>query len=170
MTGIESNPWSDNHEPLLTQFIENPSSRIIFIFIDPRNGLTVSNTLPAFEIEELNFFIKAEESVVNAENFNDLIHFGSLRVGYAESLLRLLKYHFGPTVFTNQSWPDGIRNDFSGQIHKVMAYLTDAQYRTAGHTVLYVPDEGPVMEAPEAHKNKELVQRLEGEGLIRCKH
>lgn len=44
-----------------------------------------------------------------------------------------------------------------------MAHLTDAQYKTAGHTVLYVPDEGIKMEELLAHKDKELVQRLEGE-------
>ena len=43
-----------------------------------------------------------------------------------------------------------------------MAHLTDAQHKTVGHTVLYVPDEGFVMEDSHAHKDKELVQRLEG--------
>ena len=44
-----------------------------------------------------------------------------------------------------------------------MAHLTDSQYKSAGHTILYVPDEGHKMEDPLAHKDKELVQRLEGE-------
>ena len=44
-----------------------------------------------------------------------------------------------------------------------MAHMTDAQHKTVGHTVLYVPDEGSAMASAEAHMDKELVQRLEGE-------
>ena len=43
-----------------------------------------------------------------------------------------------------------------------MAHLTDAQHKTVGHTVLYVPDEGIKMEGSQAFLDKELVQRLEG--------
>lgn len=46
-----------------------------------------------------------------------------------------------------------------------MAHLTDAQHKTVGHTVIYVPEEGPRMTSPDAHKDKELVQRLEGQCL-----
>ena len=44
-----------------------------------------------------------------------------------------------------------------------MAHLTDAQHKTVGHTVLYVPDEGEKMDDSEACFDKDLVQRLEGE-------
>lgn len=43
-----------------------------------------------------------------------------------------------------------------------MAHLTDAQHKTVGHTVLYVPDEGLQMDDIEACFDKDLVQRLEG--------
>ena len=44
-----------------------------------------------------------------------------------------------------------------------MAHMTDAQHKTVGHTVLYVPDEGSTMASAETHRDKELVRRLEGE-------
>lgn len=47
-----------------------------------------------------------------------------------------------------------------------MAHLTDSQHKTVGHTVLYVPDEGGVMASTQAHTDKELVQRMEGECTI----
>ena len=47
-----------------------------------------------------------------------------------------------------------------------MAHLTDAQHKTVGHTVLYVPDEGFRMEDRLAHLDKDLVQRLEGEKQV----
>lgn len=43
-----------------------------------------------------------------------------------------------------------------------MAHLTDAQHKTVGHTVLYVPNEGQRMMNKHAHRDKDLVQRLEG--------
>lgn len=55
-----------------------------------------------------------------------------------------------------------MRNDFSGHLHKFMAHLTDAQHKPSGHTVLYVPDEGPKMDNQQAMFDKDLVQRLEG--------
>jgi dynein heavy chain len=50
--------------------------------------------------------------------------------------------------------------DFRNQLHKFMAFLTDATFQMKGHTVLYVPTE--VFPAPEiAAKSKDVVQRLE---------
>ena len=57
----------------------------------------------------------------------------------------------------------GVRNNLFAQLHKLMAHLTDAQHKTAGHTVLYIPDEGTTMSLPTIHRNKEFVQRMEGE-------
>lgn len=51
-----------------------------------------------------------------------------------------------------------------------MAHMTDAQHKTVGHTVLYVPDEGSTMASAEAHTDKELVRRLEGEGGTNVYH
>lgn len=59
----------------------------------------------------------------------------------------------------------GVRNDFSSQLHKFMAHLTDAQHKTVGHTVLYVPNEGFRMADNLAHLDKDLVQRLEGKKI-----
>lgn len=57
-----------------------------------------------------------------------------------------------------------MRNEFSNQLHKFMARLTDSQHKVVGHTVLYVPNEGSAMESRDAHLDKDLVQRLEGKG------
>lgn len=60
----------------------------------------------------------------------------------------------------------GVRNDLSTAVHRFMTNLTDAQHKTVGHTVLYVPNEGTSMASPDAHKHKELVQRLEGQSML----
>lgn len=47
-------------------------------------------------------------------------------------------------------------------MHKFLGQLIDAEHKTTGHTVLYIPDEGPIMTDESAHLNKEFVQRMEG--------
>ena len=43
-----------------------------------------------------------------------------------------------------------------------MAHLTDARYKAAGQTVLYVPDEDLSRPLDDMAKDKDLVERLEG--------
>ena len=61
------------------------------------------------------------------------------------------------------NYKQGIKNDFSGHLHKFMANLTDTRYKMQGKTVLYVPNEGNRLSVEEAAKSKEFVQRLESE-------
>ena len=46
-------------------------------------------------------------------------------------------------------------------MHKFLGQLIDAEHKTTGHTVLYIPDEGPKMSEEESYKDKEFVQRME---------
>ena len=64
------------------------------------------------------------------------------------------------------NYKPGIKNDFSAQLHKFMANLTDTRYKMQGKTVLYVPNEGTKLSTEEAAKSKEFVQRLESEKLV----
>lgn len=62
----------------------------------------------------------------------------------------------------------GIKNDFSAQLHKFLANLTDTRWKLEGKTVLYIPTEGLKLASEEAAKNKDLVQRLESKHLSVC--
>lgn len=62
----------------------------------------------------------------------------------------------------------GIKNDFSAQLHKFLANLTDTRWKLEGKTVLYIPTEGLRLKSEDAAKNKELVQRLESKIDHRC--
>jgi hypothetical protein len=56
----------------------------------------------------------------------------------------------------------GVCNEFFNQLHKFQAQLIDAEHKTSGHTVLYIPDEGPtLMHSEDSYKNKDFVQRME---------
>uniref|UniRef100_H2ZI79 Dynein axonemal heavy chain 2 n=1 Tax=Ciona savignyi TaxID=51511 RepID=H2ZI79_CIOSA len=89
------------------------------------------------------------------------VQWGTLRAGYLDSLLRIMNGIYAPLFFKNKSWPDSIKNDFSAQLHRFLASLTDIKHKMKGKTVLYIPNEGLDIAADVAAKNKELVQRLE---------
>ena len=57
----------------------------------------------------------------------------------------------------------GIKNDFSGHLHRFMASLTDARHKMQGKTVLYIPNENNNFTVEQAAKSKDYVQRLEGQ-------
>jgi len=153
--------WTPEHDAQISHFISSVPEQLLLVFIDEQNGLTLCNTLPPFPVKELVFFAREENAVVTPENFSSVVQFGTVQGSCVDTVLRAMHNLFAPSFFENTSWPDSLHNEFSAQLHKFMAHLTDAQHKTVGHTVLYVPDEGPAMASPEAHKDKELVHRLE---------
>uniref|UniRef100_H2ZI86 Dynein axonemal heavy chain 2 n=1 Tax=Ciona savignyi TaxID=51511 RepID=H2ZI86_CIOSA len=98
---------------------------------------------------------------ITESNFTSVVQWGTLRAGYLDSLLRIMNGIYAPLFFKNKSWPDSIKNDFSAQLHRFLASLTDIKHKMKGKTVLYIPNEGLDIAADVAAKNKELVQRLE---------
>ncbi len=56
-----------------------------------------------------------------------------------------------------------IKNDFSAQLHKFLASLTDTRWKLDGKTVLYVPEEGELADLDVAARDKDLLQRLESQ-------
>ena len=77
-----------------------------------------------------------------------------------ESLLRRMNSLYMPTFLNNKLWPESFKKEFSGQLNKFMASLTETTYNIKGHTVLFVPTE-ELSNLEAAAKQKDLVQRLE---------
>ncbi|KAJ7369518.1 Dynein heavy chain 2, axonemal [Desmophyllum pertusum] len=109
----------------------------------------------------MTYMIRFENAVLNPDNIEQKLQLGTIRTNHIESLLRTMTNVYAPLFFGNRSWPDSIKNDFSAQLHKFMANLTDTRYKMQGKTVLYVPNEGTKLSIDEAAKSKEFVQRLE---------
>lgn len=90
-----------------------------------------------------------------------------------DSLLKMMNGVYLPTFLANESWPESVKKEFSGQLHKFMASLTETANQVKGHTVLYLPSEDLTelvdMDWSEADGkgmrkgalDKDLVQRLE---------
>jgi len=86
-----------------------------------------------------------------------MVHVGVLRSNGSESLLKLMTGVYVPAVLANHTWPDSVRKDFTGQLHKFMAYLTELTNDAKGVTVLYIPEE-EIGDPAVACKEKEQVQ------------
>lgn len=65
-----------------------------------------------------------------------------------------------PLFNDNSAWPDKVKRDFTNQLHKFMAFLTDTTFQLKGYTILYVPRED-LSNTAEIAKSKDHVQRLE---------
>ena len=160
LPGFRQHMWKEEHDETIGKFISEPNTRLLIFHIDPIFGFVVATTIPNYVVDKLMYFMKGESTVVTAENFHKAVQYGAAgSKNPLDSVLRFLHCFYGPTVFTNESWPDDFRNGFSVHVHRFMSTLTDYKYKM---TVLYIPDEGPKMCQPNAHKMKELVFRLEG--------
>lgn len=58
-----------------------------------------------------------------------------------DSLLGLMNSIYLPAFLSNDTWPESVKKEFSAQLHKFMASLTETAHQVKGHTVLYLPAE-----------------------------
>nr|XP_039250408.1 dynein heavy chain 2, axonemal-like [Styela clava] len=163
LAGITPDMWNDDHIPMMGKFFSDPNTRLLVIYIDKLNGLTVDVTVPNHEnANEIAYFISKEKAnEITEDNFHEVVQWGNVRGGYLEGLLRIMNTIYAPMFFRNKTWPDSIKNDFSSQLHRFLASLTDIKHKTQGKTVLYIPNEGLSQEPEIPAKDKEFVQRLE---------
>lgn len=84
------------------------------------------------------------------------MQYGVVSGNVMDSLLQVMTSVYVPTFVANDSWPESVRKEFSRQLHKFMASLTESANHMKGHTVLYLPDED--LSNPS---DKDLIQRLE---------
>ena len=124
-------------------------------YMDPYKGFIVEHGIPAYNVDQLTYFIKLDDAKeITSDNFLKLVQYGCVKGNHIEGLLRTMMGIYAPIFFENTSWPDSIKNDFSAQLHKFLANLTDTRWKLEGKTVLYIPSEGLKMVLEEAAKNK----------------
>lgn len=92
---------------------------------------------------QMVYFVRDPSKFVTRDNVGSVIFFGVLRGGDAlHSLLQLMHGLYVPVVVTNSTWPETVKSDFTAQLHKFMANLTETVYEVKGKTILYIPQVG----------------------------
>lgn len=76
--------------------------------------------------DALIYFVRDPSKFVTKDNMAEAITFGTLRGGDTlHSLLQVMQSLYVPVVLGNSSWPETVRADFTAQLHKFMANLTE---------------------------------------------
>ncbi|KAJ8310645.1 hypothetical protein KUTeg_012510 [Tegillarca granosa] len=159
---LKEEMWKEAHEESIQRFIDDPGTRLLVAYNDQYKGFIVEHSIPNFHVDQLTYMIKSESAKeITSDNFLKMVQYGTVKGMHIESLLRMMMGIYAPIFFENTSWPDSIKNDFSAQLHKFLANLTDTRWKLEGKTVLYIPSEGFKLASEDAAKNKDLVQRLE---------
>ena len=108
-------------------------------------------------------FVRDPNKPVHPLTIGKLVHSTMVTADVAGSLLGVMKGVFTPALQSKEQWPESIRKEFAGGIHRYMAQLTEQTHELRGQTKLYVPSEGyEGYDSPDAAAaSKDLVQRLE---------
>ncbi|RKO93650.1 dynein heavy chain and region D6 of dynein motor-domain-containing protein [Blyttiomyces helicus] len=166
LTGMVDDMWTEEHQVAASAFLIDPGSRKLLAFIGSEGNsskLYLQTTLPTDVVKELMYFIRTasnEDDFVTERTFEQKVQYGSISGNTMDSLLRVMQGLYVPVFLENKRWPDSVRKEFVSQLHKFMAFLTDATFQIKGHTVLYVPNEDLAF-PDQAAKTKDVVQRLE---------
>ncbi|XP_036403568.1 dynein heavy chain 2, axonemal [Megalops cyprinoides] len=161
LSGVTEESWTEENDQALDTFIGVTSIRTLIVYLDPLTGLRTLFSMPAELVEQLAYFIRAEEAFIMAENFESSVQFGTVRGGAIEGLLRLMNGVHVPLVTLSTAWPESIKNNYSAHLHRFLTNLTDTRFKLEGQTVLYIPMEALQFSREVAAKDKELVQRME---------
>lgn len=100
--------WTDSHSTEINQFLTDKNKQILLVYVDEQRGLTLCSSFPTFTVEQMAYFARGENTVINRKNFLRVVQFGTVRGNYVNSLLRSMHDLYAPTFFENHVWPDSI--------------------------------------------------------------
>eukprot|EP01138_Halocafeteria_seosinensis_P001392 gb/GECG01001428.1/.p1 GENE.gb/GECG01001428.1/~~gb/GECG01001428.1/.p1 ORF type:complete len:4689 (+),score=693.48 gb/GECG01001428.1/:1-14067(+) len=157
-----SEHWTDDHSQMVSYFLTSPEVQRLVGYMDANDNLVFITPYASFPVQPRQFvyFIKKNVNPITPKTIGSSIRFGLINGGSLESLHRAMHGVFVPSVVNTKTWPEGIKSEFIGQLHRFMASLTETTYHAQGKTVLYLPRETSEL-TDEAAQNKDLVQRLE---------
>ena len=172
--------WTSEHDSLASAFLLQPATHKLVAFMDADAGLCI-NTLPASSsgvrrIKKLAYFIKtaatptqpADATTVSLSTppltlftIQHSVYFGAIDGALLDSLLRHMSSLYLPAFLASSTWPDSVKRELTGHVHKFMAALTESANQARGHTVLYLPDEHTAADStPAALLSVQQLQQL----------
>ena len=108
LDGLSDEMWKPEHDSRLSKFVTNTLEQVVVIYIDEQYGLTVCSSLPPHSVQQLAYFVREENATVKADNFHEVVQFGSIHGSHVDGLLRSLHGLYAPTFFEDTTWPDSI--------------------------------------------------------------
>ncbi|KAI8799348.1 dynein heavy chain and region D6 of dynein motor-domain-containing protein, partial [Cladochytrium replicatum] len=160
--GIDIHTWTPDHEERVRDFILGRGPRKLLAYVDPiSKSFFVGEPIPPAPVKHMMYFLtNSSDVLMTEENFERTCQYGSMSGKALDNLLRLMEGFYVPVILQNKQLPESLKKDFSNQMHKFMAQLTEATNQMKGNTVLYVPNED--CSNPELiARSKDTVQRYE---------
>ncbi|ORZ33974.1 dynein heavy chain and region D6 of dynein motor-domain-containing protein [Catenaria anguillulae PL171] len=165
---------SPQQQPKLIMGKTLPTHRVPELMYFIKNALTGNNSSSAGKVGSgkrpststgslasgLDVRSSAELEPITSMTLLKRVQYGTVTKSLLDSLVTLMNGVYVPLFVENRGWPDTVRKDFAGQLHKFMAVLTDTAFHSQGHTVLYVPKE-QLPPLDKLTENKDVIQRLE---------
>lgn len=149
--------FKETHKGLISRFLVNPASRKLILCKDDEGHLQAHlDAVPPLEkSRRIHYFLKISPKVeLTPKNISSNMLHGTISGEETmDSLVRLMHGLYVPTFLGNKSWPESVRKEFAGQVHRFMARLVDATNQKKGKTMLYLPEED-LFNPEEAAKDK----------------
>ena len=182
--------WTAEHDSLTSAFLLSPATHKLVAYVDDDVGLCI-NTMPSAtnirRIRKLAYFIKTSATPTQPAELTTVtlapapltlatiqssVYFGTIDGTLLDSLLRHMSSLYLPAFLASSTWPDSVKRELTGHVHKFMAALTESANQAKGHTVLYLPDEHTAADSTPAAQltvpqlqqlvaDKDYVQRVE---------
>ena len=162
LPGYRINLWQAEHDEKAIAYLSTPQLCRLLCFIkDDRLELSTTCSPVLDSCLKLYFFIRTETKLTPA-NIDAVTQHGALSRGVdMQSLLSVMSEIFAPQILGSRAWPESVKKDLSGHLHKFMASLTESTFEAQRKTVLYLPSGNFLPDVVTAAKNKDLVQQLE---------
>ncbi|TWW60894.1 hypothetical protein D4764_05G0009840 [Takifugu flavidus] len=117
-------------------------------------------------LEHLFYFIRHPGAMITDKSFNKVVQCGSVRGEPVKRFLQDLTWLHAPAVALSTFWDKSKKDQHHQHMHDFLTFLSDEAYEEDGRTVMNIPVECLQLSPEEASKDKQLVERLEGEALI----
>ncbi|KNE55698.1 hypothetical protein AMAG_17807 [Allomyces macrogynus ATCC 38327] len=143
--------WTHAHADLLRAFAHDAAQRRLILYMDavPSPHLVMGDALPTSKVHELMYVLRnatpattapgstmeLDGAPLTAATLTRRVQYGAFARWVLDSLVMLMNGVYVPLFLDNRGWPDTVRKDFAGQLHKFMAVLTDTAFHSQGHTV-----------------------------------
>ena len=108
LDGLSDDMWKPEHNTKLSKFVSDTMEQMVVVYVDEQYGLTVCSYLPPHTVQQLAYFVREENAIVTADNFHEVVQFGSIHGSHVDGLLRTLHSLYAPTFFEDTTWPDSI--------------------------------------------------------------
>ncbi|PFH37249.1 dynein, axonemal, heavy chain 2 family protein [Besnoitia besnoiti] len=163
--------WSPTYSQQFLEWCQDSSQHKLFVYFgqvkapdEPPRLVFSRNRVPSEvrsgQVREFVFFGKRTAAPLTKATLNEHVFFSCIRGDMLKSLITLLSGVYVPFSMKERGWPENVRKDFTGQLQRFLASVTETVYQAKGATLLYVPIED-LSDLGAALKDKDLVQRLE---------